>query len=195
MKKHSHPISQKIIKFLTENNQIILRWIPSHTNNNGNEIADCFAKKAHQHFPMDNIPIPLSNFKLHTKNLMLKGFQTYWAQIPQPNKLENNKNTIDIRNSSNKNSRRSEIILTIIQTGHSLFTHQHLSLKQHPPICLKCNSPITILHILIKCPLYKTARAIYLHNNNELKILLSDNQKNVENLLQHLKSINLSTLI
>ena len=144
---------------------------------------------------MDNIPIPLSDFKLHAKNLMLKEFQTYWAQIPQTNKLKNIKNTIDIWNTSNQNSRRSETILARIRTGHSLLTHQHLFLKQPPPLCLNCNSPITILHIVIECPSYKTARTTYSNNNNELKTLLSDNQENVENLLQYLKSINLSTLI
>jgi hypothetical protein len=121
-------------------------------------------------------------------------FQKFWSQTSNTNKLKTIKNTTDPWKTSEQLSRQSETILIRLRTGHSLLTHQHLFLKQPPPLCTNCNTPISIHHILIDCPLHHRARITHLKDNN-LKNILSDNQIKVDNLIQFLKEIKLFNLI
>lgn len=189
--KKSHSLSQKIVKLLqTQNNHIIFCEIPSHTNTEGNKLVDYCAKKAYKNFPMNNTSILLSELKLHVKNLMLKQFQTFWTKIPQTNKIKNIKTTKDFCITTEQNSRRTETILTRLRIGHTFLTHHYLFLKYPPPLCPQCNTLITVSHILVECSIYQIAQIKYLSNQNP-KILLSDKQEIVSNVLQFLKTTRL----
>ncbi|XP_065213540.1 uncharacterized protein LOC135840786 [Planococcus citri] len=194
--KYSHPISLEIIELLQlfQNSTPILGWIPSHSQIHGNELADKIAKQAHLHLPLANIPIPLSDLKLHSKTLMHEVFQFSWSLIPSSNKLKRIKNTTSLWKTSEQLQRRSEVLLTRLRTGHSLLTHQFIFLKQPPPSCPECNIPLNIAHLLIDCPSYQNERSRLL-NSNQLQVLLSDDPTHIDNVIKFLYSTKLDKKI
>lgn len=87
--KQSYLISHEIIKLLFFfSSPLTLYWVPSYTQIKDNELADDTAKKAYQHFPIADIPFPLTDLKLLVKHLMKVEFQNYWNFILNSNKLK-----------------------------------------------------------------------------------------------------------
>ena len=190
-----NPLAQEIAKSIINSlNDVILCWIPSHRNITHNETADHCAKLALDITPIQNTPIPLSDLKktikLHSKSI----FQQYWEQIPLTNKLKRIKNNINPRNSFNSISRRDDIIITRLRTGHTLLTHSYLLNKATPPICDFCNIQITTEHILLQCPKYQNERIQHLHSN-DLREILSDDEQQIQNTIKFLTTSRLRPLI
>ena len=42
-------------------------------------------------------------------------------------------------------------VLNRLHIGHSYFTHSFLLKKEEPPVCVACNTTISVKHILIEC--------------------------------------------
>lgn len=73
--------------------------------------------------------------------------------------------------------------------GHSHITHSYLITKETPPpSCDTCNTPLTMVHIVMDCPKYSTARFL-LNNPRSLEETLG--QHNSSNIFKLFKKIKL----
>lgn len=153
--KKQHPISQQIAQTLSSIDiDVVLCWIPSHSNIPKNDQADNFAKKSLLMSPIPNIPVPLTDLK----NSLKSSFHDYWDQVPFCDKLKSMQPSIQSLNIPNTLSRKDQVILTRVRSGHSLLTHAHLLNKQPIPTCDTCLTPISTLHLLKHCPKYRIQR-------------------------------------
>lgn len=194
-KKKQHPISQTIVQTLSSiPKKIVFCWIPSHSGIRQNEKADEIAKLSLTFFPVPNTPIPLSDLKTISKCFISKSFQQHWNQVPDTNKLKPIKNSIDPWKTSHQQTRKDEVVLFRLRTGHSSLTHGYLLNKLPQPICETCTIPISIRHITIHCPKFQTQRNLHIPNET-LESLLSDNDSKNLKLFSFLKATKLYPLI
>ena len=49
------------------------------------------------------------------------------------------------------NTRKENTVLNRLHIGHSYLTHSFILRKEEAPVCVACNTVITIKHILIEC--------------------------------------------
>ncbi|XP_065224306.1 uncharacterized protein LOC135848336 [Planococcus citri] len=190
-KKKQHPISQQVVQILhSSNKDIILCWIPSHSKIPQNEKADETAKLSLNMFPIPNIPIPLSDIKRNCKIFVHRSFQRSWDLVPSTNKLKPIKKTIDSWKTSFQTSRKDEVILFRLRTGHSLLSHGHILNKLPKPLCEICNIPVSINHLITECPKFQSERNRLIPNPT-LESLLSDSNTQNLRLLTFLKEIDL----
>ena len=49
------------------------------------------------------------------------------------------------------NTRKENIVLNRLHIGHSYLTHSFILRKEEAPVCVACNTVITVKHILIEC--------------------------------------------
>ena len=50
-----------------------------------------------------------------------------------------------------RKEKKKDSVLNRLHIGHSYFTHSFLLKKEEPPVCVACNTTITVKHILIEC--------------------------------------------
>jgi len=48
-------------------------------------------------------------------------------------------------------TRQEQILYNRLRIGHTYLTHSYLLKDEDPPICIRCNSLLTVEHILISC--------------------------------------------
>ena len=61
--------------------------------------------------------------------------------------------------SLNTGTRREDIVLLRLLTGHSRLTHSHLLSRSPRPFCPICHFPLTIPHLLLECPTLSALRS------------------------------------
>ena len=49
------------------------------------------------------------------------------------------------------NTRKENTVSNRLHTGHSYLTHSFILRKEEAPVCVACNTVITIKHFLIEC--------------------------------------------
>ena len=49
------------------------------------------------------------------------------------------------------NTRKENTVLNRLHTGHSYLTHSFILGKEEAPVCVACNTVLTVKHILIDC--------------------------------------------
>ena len=49
------------------------------------------------------------------------------------------------------NTRKENTVLNRLHIGHSYLTHSFILRKEEAPVCVACNTVITVKHILIEC--------------------------------------------
>ena len=89
--------------------------------------------------------------------------------------------------------RRSEIILTRLRIGHTKYTHGYLMMSgadRQVPRCSTCHVDLTVVHILVQCPLYSRERSANLLTNKSLVEILDEGAP-VEQIVRFLRDINL----
>ena len=64
------------------------------------------------------------------------------------------------------NTRKEDTILNRPHIGYSYFTHSFLLKKEEPPVCVACNTTITVKHILIECAAFLESRKKYFHERH-----------------------------
>ena len=114
-------------------------------------------------------------------------FQEKW------NDCDNNKlHEINTKFSSTvqlySNNRKEDVILTRLKIGHTRITHKHYILNEEQPVCIACDCPLTVKHILIECADTALTRQNYF-NCNDLKTLF--NSVAGDTILAYLSEINL----
>ena len=193
--KKQHPLAQEIVQILSSlNKNLVLCWIPSHCNIPLNELADQSAKQSIYITPIPNIPIPLSDLKTSLKLLLQTEFNNFWNSIPISNKLKQSQPSINSYTHLRNLTRKDEVTLTRILTGHSILTHSYLLNKQPNPVCESCQIPISIKHILIDCPKFNLQRNTFIPSRH-LPTILANDTVQISLLLQFLKSTKLYPLL
>ncbi|KAL1447432.1 hypothetical protein WDU94_005533 [Cyamophila willieti] len=149
---HPNPLVQKIQSLFTSYQaEIKFFWCPSHVGIAGNESADKLAKEA---INMNNIAhseLFVDEIKVIIKKSLFEDWNHSWFNTsPHDNKLRAIKNSVSKWKTSFQKSRLDEVCLMRLRVGHCNFTHVYLFKKEDKPMC--CNEPVTVEHILMKCP-------------------------------------------
>ena len=151
-------------------------------------MVDLAAKTA-QNNPLDtHFKIPFTDLK-RTINIYIKQkWQTYWDNF-QNNKLHKIMPQIGkSQKNPTKISRKEEIILSRLRTGHSHITHSYLLKKEEAPYCIPWQKPYNIKHILTECIALELIQKKYYLTTNLKQIFYETNPKN---LLAYLKEVHL----
>lgn len=125
-------------------------WIPSHVNIPGNERADTAAKAA-LCLPVTSMKLPASELKPYISRFCREEWQDIWNSAAN-NKLHAIYPTVGKCIHNNLVSRRDAVIINRLKIGHSCLTHSHLLSGEDQPTCIKCDTVLTVKHILLDCP-------------------------------------------
>ena len=159
-------------ELLKEDKQIILAWVPSHVNIKGNEAADKAAKEALEEELPEGLKTKFSDLRAGALSYVKKENQREWEKEVN-NKLF--KLQPDRANPLPRvcKNRKEESVLTRLHIGHSYYTHGYLLKREEEPVCIGCDEPMTIEHILVKCwDFYEIRRKHYSVEN--FKVLFRD---------------------
>ena len=122
----------------------------SHVGISGNELADAAAKRAARRACTRRFPLPARDLYPTISSLVRKKWQEAWAQS-QGNKLFTLKPKLSLWHSSSRKSRREEVILCRLRTGHTHGTHGYLLCGAERPACPRCGIMLSVRHVLVEC--------------------------------------------
>ena len=63
--------------------------------------------------------------------------------------------------------RREEAVLARVRIGHSYITHSCILKKEDQPQCVACNSPLTVMHIMLDCVDFDLVRTDHFNVDSE----------------------------
>ena len=167
---------------------IILCWLPSHTGIKGNEKADIAAKSALL-LPPSNFKLPYTDFKPVINKYLFNKWQSVWDTAIH-NKLHSIKPILSEWRPAYRMDRKEEVVLTRLRIGHSYATHSYLLKGEEQPMCIPCDTPFTIKHVLLYCVDFENARNRY-YRVSTLKELFESVE--ISNIFLYLKEIGLYT--
>ena len=167
---------------------IILCWLPSHTGIKGNEKADIAAKSALL-LPPSNFKLPYTDFKPVINKYLFNKWQSVWDSAIH-NKLHSIKPILSEWWPAYRMNRKEEVVLTRLRIGHSYATHSYLLKGEEQPMCIPCDTPFTIKHVLLYCVDFENARNRY-YRVSTLKELFESVE--ISNIFLYLKAIGLYT--
>lgn len=175
-------------------------WVPGHAEIAGNERADKAAKTAAEKQP-EFIPIHFSDWIPLIRSAILQSWNNEWTNCHD--KMREVIPNVEKRDFRNKLSRRDEVIINRLRTGHTWFSHQHLInevVATPPPLCEFCDDALTsVKHTLIECRALQQKRHDIFqyeleHNKFDLREILSK-PKLLNKTIQFVKDIGLYDLI
>ena len=184
-----NPQIQKLLEKhheLSELNEIVYCWIPSHIGIAGNESVDQKAKDSLNLHPT-NFSIPYANFKSFINRYILNKWQILWNNSVG-NKLFEIKPVIGQSQPVVRNVRQEEVVLAHLRIGHTRITHSYLLKREEPPYCFGCDTLFTVRHFLLECGDFSHIRNKYFHVDT-IKQLFNDVP--IDNVFLFLKEINL----
>ena len=184
-----NPQIQKLLEKhhdLSEFNEIVYCWIPSHIGIAGNESVDQKAKDSLNLHPTD-FSIPYTNFKSFINKYILNKWQILWNNSVG-NKLFEIKPVIGQSQPVVRNVRQEEVVLARLRIGHTRITHSYLLKREEPPYCFGCDTLFTVRHFLLECGDFSHIRNKYFHVDT-IKQLFNDVP--IDNVFLFLKEINL----
>ena len=151
----SDPLAQEILLRVTaldrEGTSVSFCWIPSHVGIHGNERADRAANHAAQYPCSRRFPLPARDFVPAVGSFLLGKWQEAWSQS-HGNKLLRIKPGLATWLSASRRSRREEVVLCRLRTGHTYGTHGFLIGVGSRPICTRCGDRLSVRHVLVECP-------------------------------------------
>lgn len=156
-------------------------WIPSHIGIEGNHIVDKAAKEATEMQQNNAIPILYSDIRVTISKYITSTWQQEWSVSEE--KLNEVKPTVDKWETKMKLKRRDSVVITRLRIGHTRLTHGYLIAKCNQPVCQECKVMLTVKHILAECKKYDAIRFL-LDIGNNIKIILSNNRRNIKKLLK-----------
>ena len=86
--------------------------------------------------------------------------------------------------------RNEEVVLTRLRVGHCVATHSYLLKGEEQPMCIPCDAPLTIKHVLLYCVDFENARNRY-YRVSTFKELFESVE--ISNIFLYLKAIGLYT--
>ena len=153
-----------------------------------NELVDAAAKEAAKENHIAYSRIPHSDMKRPIHEYILKKWQERWIS---PN-LANNRKYRKIRPgiecwpSSNRSRRREEKVLSRMRIGHTYLTHKFILEGNPLPLCDHCQEHLTVEHILVICPAYRSYRLKFQLQGENINSLLND-EGPIDNIMSFLK--------
>ena len=115
----------------------------------GNEAADRAAEEALEKEPIDDL-MPFSDLKPLTAKNIHQVWQKEWDEaITLSNKLHDILPKLSDKLLTFCNTRKEDTVLNRLHIVNSYFTHSFLLKTEEPPVCVACNTTITVKHILI----------------------------------------------
>ena len=184
-----NPQIQKLLEKhhdLSEFNEIVYCWIPSHIGIAGNESVDQKAKDSLNLHPT-KFSIPYANFKSFINKYILDKWQILWNNSVG-NKLFEIKPVLGQSHPVVRNVRQEEVVLVRLRIGHTRITHSYLLKREEPPYCFGCDTLFTVRHFLLECGDFSHIRNKYFHVDT-IKQLFNDVP--IDNVFLFLKEINL----
>ena len=157
------------MKNLSNDNDIQICWVPSHTGISGNNQADKAARSTINLTTEKKFKIPHTDFKIN--KYILQQRQQHWNNN-ENNKLLEIKPTRGEWKQSFRKNRKEEITLSKLWIGHTRITHSYLlkgkqqQQQQQQPMCYACQTKYTVKHILIKCTDLAHIRKTFYSANN-----------------------------
>jgi RNase H len=139
---------------------VVFCWVPGHVGIVGNELADQEAKSASHYATLDFDSVPSTDIKKEYKKHLVGMRQAAWTAL-QGNKLRRIMSTLPLSQNllTPRLTRRKEVMLSRLHIGHTHMTHSFLlTPDKEPPICDRCNTQITVEHILSVCSKYDNER-------------------------------------
>jgi ribonuclease HI len=163
---------QAINKLVSNNNKVVLKWIPGHEGHMGNEVADRLAKRGSELAVQGPTPfLPLGNTVIRTKikSWEKKQHSERWSSRKDCRQTKmflpelNRKWSKEIINQSKKNMR---MIIQILTGHNNLRRHKFLMGIEPSAECENCGEEEeTSEHFLLKCPFYSLERYQILGND------------------------------
>ena len=175
-----------LIELLSRNCRLCFVWIPGHAGIKGNEKVDHLAKSALQQPVNRNYFSIYSDFKPLVKTYIQRIWQEDW-DTEINNKLHEIIPNLNEKPPSVKLPRKEETIMHRLRIGHTWLTHCFILKKEPLPICVSCNTNLSVKHILLECTDFDQQRT-YFYNKRTLYDLFRDIEPN--KILGFLKLIN-----
>ncbi|XP_031338199.1 uncharacterized protein LOC116167099 [Photinus pyralis] len=166
---------RKIVKFL---------WCPSHCGIRGNELADSAAREATLSKEIDWPRVRADDVKMEVLSRIRQFWMTQWfADESFFSQIKVGVNTWKI---PRELSRREQVALTRLRLGHSNITSSHLLLGAPSPLCVECNEPLNVTHMLLTCGINENLRIKHKISKN-LKECLGNDEDNIRKLIAFIK--------
>ena len=147
--KIDHPLLIQIQELLHKINankkETVFMWVPGHIGIRGNETADRAAKEALNTEPMAGL-IPFSSLKPLTSKYVCEvwqgnGIKLVWYQISFMKFYQGFQANFYLFV-----TRKENTVLNRLHIGHSYLTHSFILGKEETPVCVACNTALTIKH-------------------------------------------------
>ena len=84
------------------------------------------------------------------------------------------------------NTRKEDTVLNRLHIGHSYFTQSFLLKKEEHPVCVACNTTITVKHVFIECADLLEVRKKYFEERSLYSLFRNMSS---EDIFDHLKKI------
>lgn len=187
---------QKIQHLITQlqqrdNVEVILVWVPSHIGIAGNEAADAAAKDASLTAELQDEPIHTDDLISLTTQNITKQWKEEWTNTIN-NKLRAIKNTTNSWIPDLK--RKDQIIINRLRIGHTRITDTYRLQRTAPPQCERCNTTLTVEHLIIVCTKYQNIRNT-LDIPPTLHEALKDNIQTINKIIKYVTKTNLTNKI
>ena len=183
-------IYETLDKLRSQEVKVEFCWIPGHSDIKGNEIADSIAKRACILPTQDSHQeVSASDCKAYIRKKIKDSWEQRWRQLEDNKKLKSIQESVEKK--VMKLSRIDEVKLTRLRIGHTRLTHSWILMGEDQPMCIECDVPLTIKHILMECGNnYLERMEYYDHREVNMKILLNSDEY-IPKVLQFLKDINM----
>jgi kelch-like protein 2/3 len=149
-----------ISELLQHGHTIVFCWIPGHTVIPGNEAADSATLIGALNMTAICSRWLESDIRASLLRAVYCSWQGEWAEVVN-NKMRVVKPSVRACQSSCCHTRTDQVILTRRRNGHSHLTHGFLLRGEDAPMCVHCDSPLSVVHIISNCPPFQEARDIY----------------------------------
>ena len=171
-----HPIVQQIQLWLyrisSRRKTVHFCWVPAHVGVAGNESADEDAKAATRDPEVLFHYVPLSDMKWVFRNYVQGLWQQRWSSLQDNRKYKKVRSSVNHWPSSFQRNRRVEVNLTRLRIGHTRLTHSFLLTGDSAPVCIFCDLPLTVEHLLVHCTQYDPARQRFQMANKSIQEIL-----------------------
>ena len=142
---------------LAERNSIVFCWLPSHVGIRGNEKADIAAKSALT-LNISDLKIPFTDFKPSINTFLHNKWQMSWNAAVF-NKLHSIKPSLGEWQPNYRIDRKEETTLARLRIGHTFTTHSFLLKGEDWPVCIPCQEPFSVKHVLLDCTDFRFIRS------------------------------------